>query len=180
MTKNTSIDNHYYNEFDITEKNIYNRLLVDSQFRYLNYAQNGTNNHNGTFGFTEYFPSYATVYYVQGRVATPGQANAAIVKAFDFSINHLPFYIYEVINNYNMYLYPSSQSYKLLKCNNSTQIDSKVYDNYKSAGMLHILTVSGLHVGVFASIISFILKKLKANKWVNFVITSIILLFFKS
>ena len=129
MTKNTSIDNHYYNEFDITEKNIYNRLLVDSQFRYLNYAQNGTNNHNGTFGFTEYFPSYATVYYVQGRVATPGQANAAIVKAFDFSMNHHPFYIYEVINNYNMYLYPSSQSYKLLKCNNSTQIDSKVYEN---------------------------------------------------
>lgn len=49
MTKNTSEDNHYYNEFDITTKDIYNRLIVDSNYKYLNYAE--SNSSNGTFKF---------------------------------------------------------------------------------------------------------------------------------
>lgn len=48
MVKNTAIDNHYYNNFDITSKDIYNRLLVDSNFNYLGYAKENTSNGNGT------------------------------------------------------------------------------------------------------------------------------------
>jgi len=57
-------------------------------------------------------------------------------------------------------------------------VEDDIYDNYKSAGILHLLTVSGLHVGIFASFISFILKKCKAGRWLNFIVTAIILLFY--
>jgi len=57
-------------------------------------------------------------------------------------------------------------------------IESDIYNNYKQSGMLHILTVSGLHVGVFASCIAFVLKKIKAKRWLNFLITAVILIFY--
>ncbi len=57
-------------------------------------------------------------------------------------------------------------------------IESDIYNNYKQSGMLHILTVSGLHVGVFASCIAFLLKKIKAKRWLNFLITAVILFFY--
>ncbi len=39
-------------------------------------------------------------------------------------------------------------------------IDPKIYDNYKKAGALHILAISGLHVGIIILILEFLLKPL--------------------
>ncbi len=57
-------------------------------------------------------------------------------------------------------------------------IDGEIYNNYKSAGIVHLLCVSGLHVGILAGFIAYILKLCKANKWLRFGLTAVILLFY--
>ncbi len=57
-------------------------------------------------------------------------------------------------------------------------IDHDIYENYKHAGIVHLLCVSGLHVGIFAGFLAFILKLCKVNKWVRFGITFAVLLLY--
>ena len=57
-------------------------------------------------------------------------------------------------------------------------ISSEIYDSYTDSGAIHILAVSGLHVGIILLIITFILKPLKQIKHGNLlvILCSIILL----
>lgn len=57
-------------------------------------------------------------------------------------------------------------------------IDSDIKDSFSISGMAHMLAVSGLHVGFVISILNFILKKLKTNKYLQFFISCFILLFY--
>ena len=57
-------------------------------------------------------------------------------------------------------------------------VDADAYSYYKSTGIVHLLTVSGLHVGILISFIGFIFKKLKMKGWLNFLVTAILLLFY--
>lgn len=57
-------------------------------------------------------------------------------------------------------------------------LSENLEDSFSYAGISHILAVSGLHVGVLASAILFILKKIKMNKYVRFEILSAILIFY--
>ncbi len=54
-------------------------------------------------------------------------------------------------------------------------IDGDTYDAYKSAGIVHLVAVSGLHVGFLIALIGFFLKKLKVKKWLNFLISALVL-----
>ena len=60
----------------------------------------------------------------------------------------------------------------------SSHIDSQTYNNYKTNGITHLFALSGLHVSIFSGIVLSILKKLKVNEKISFVITSFILLFY--
>lgn len=55
-------------------------------------------------------------------------------------------------------------------------VDENVYSAFSSSGIIHILTVSGLHVTFLTSLIAWILKKCRVNKFVNFIITFVLLL----
>lgn len=57
-------------------------------------------------------------------------------------------------------------------------IDETVRSNFQISGIAHILAVSGLHVGLVAGILAWIMKKLKAKNWLNLLITSAILIFY--
>lgn len=57
-------------------------------------------------------------------------------------------------------------------------VDEDVYSAFSSSGIIHILTVSGLHVTFLTSLIAWILKKCKVNKFVNFIITFVFLLIY--
>ena len=72
---------------------------------------------------------------------------------------------------YNDYLY----AFILGK---SYYIDSEVLNNYKINGITHLFALSGLHVSMFSSIILFILKKIKLNEKLSYLITSLFLIFF--
>ena len=52
-------------------------------------------------------------------------------------------------------------------------ISDELYQNYASAGAIHILAVSGLHVGIILLLINFLLKPLQQLKWLKFTLTLI-------
>jgi len=52
-----------------------------------------------------------------------------------------------------------------------TFLTDSVYDDYKLSGIVHVLAVSGLHVGIVVAIISFILKLLHCNKYARLIIS---------
>ena len=63
-------------------------------------------------------------------------------------------------------------------CGDKSLLSNAYYEIFNNAGLMHILAVSGLHVGVLVAIISFILKKLKVKAKVRFIaICSILLIY---
>ena len=59
-----------------------------------------------------------------------------------------------------------------------TGVDSLTENAYASSGIIHVLTVSGLHVGFLISLVYFLLKLCRANKYVRFVLTTIFIFFY--
>lgn len=60
----------------------------------------------------------------------------------------------------------------------TSEIDPNTYTNFKTSGTVHILAVSGLHVGFLAGLLYFILGKCKLPRWLQFLITAAVLLSF--
>ena len=57
-----------------------------------------------------------------------------------------------------------------------TEVADITKNTYKDAGIIHLLTVSGLHVSFLIVALGFLLKKFKAKPWLNFLINFSILL----
>ncbi len=55
------------------------------------------------------------------------------------------------------------------------ELDNEIETSYRNSGIIHILTVSGLHVGFLVALLSFILKKCKANKYVTLIVITLFL-----
>lgn len=54
-------------------------------------------------------------------------------------------------------------------------IEQDILSSFRTTGIAHLLAVSGFHVTIIASIVSFILKRLKASNSLNFIIMTILL-----
>lgn len=59
-----------------------------------------------------------------------------------------------------------------------TNLDDGIYQTYKDVGIVHILTVSGLHVSFMISLIFGLLKKCRVNRYVNFALTCLFIVFY--
>lgn len=57
-------------------------------------------------------------------------------------------------------------------------IDDELYDNVNNSGMAHIFAVSGLHIGILAAVIYIIMKRLRANRFIRFIVTLAVLLLY--
>lgn len=57
----------------------------------------------------------------------------------------------------------------------SSILDDEVYDVFKDSGVAHLLAVSGFHISVIVAFLSFILNKLKTNKYLKFSIIGTLL-----
>lgn len=57
-------------------------------------------------------------------------------------------------------------------------IEDSVYDVFELSGTVHLLSVSGFHVSVIVSLLIFLFKKLKANNYVSFSVTALVLIFY--
>lgn len=58
---------------------------------------------------------------------------------------------------------------------NKDDVDSEIKETFSSAGVIHILTVSGLHVSFLIALIGFVLKKCRVRGWLNFLLCASIL-----
>lgn len=58
------------------------------------------------------------------------------------------------------------------------EIASETLNNYKNAGVIHILAVSGLHVSFLLSLILGLMKLCRVNRYVSFATTSFLIIFF--
>lgn len=93
-----------------------------------------------------------------GIVVSAGKTNAdeAVRKyVFDRAQKYMP-------NNANVV-------YALL-CGDRTPLDENTTESYRQAGILHLLAVSGLHVGVLAAVIMFVVKRFRLNPAIELVI----------
>ena len=54
-------------------------------------------------------------------------------------------------------------------------VETDVKNNYKMSGIIHLLTVSGLHITFLISLIGFVLNKCKIKRWLNFAICVVFL-----
>lgn len=70
-----------------------------------------------------------------------------------------------------------SISYALM-CGVSEYMDEELIYSYRQAGVAHIFAVSGLHIGFMASIVSFILSKLHANKTLTLFLSIAVLILY--
>ncbi|WP_417885137.1 ComEC/Rec2 family competence protein [Zunongwangia sp.] len=70
----------------------------------------------------------------------------------------------QILNKLNLKK-PESGILQALIIGDRTEINQKLYQNYASAGAIHILAVSGLHVGILLLFIRFILKPLRYLKF---------------
>ena len=59
-----------------------------------------------------------------------------------------------------------------------TEVDDDIYQSYKTSGIIHLLTVSGLHVGFLVTLLGFILKKCRVRGIYNFLICAICLVLY--
>ncbi len=57
-------------------------------------------------------------------------------------------------------------------------LDQNVYDDFAKTGMAHVLAISGLHIGIIAMAINYLLKKLKVSRNLRFSLTIGILVFY--
>lgn len=60
---------------------------------------------------------------------------------------------------------------------NKNDIDESTYTNYKTNGIIHIFSISGMHITILSTIILFILNKIKNNKY-NILLVITFLIFY--
>lgn len=85
-------------------------------------------------------------------------------------LNKIKSNLYFGLNNENAKMIYSSMF------GDKSNLSDNLYHSYKSAGVAHLLAVSGLHVGLIIAILYWILKKLKVKDIVRVIILGIILL----
>ncbi len=59
-------------------------------------------------------------------------------------------------------------------------LDHDIKGVFTASGVAHLLAISGLHVGIFVAVLYFVLNKLKVKKYINFIVTAIVLLIFNT
>ncbi|NLO69455.1 MAG: ComEC/Rec2 family competence protein [Porphyromonadaceae bacterium] len=134
------------------------RILIDAEFK----APDGAQNPNG-FDYAAYLKRQgvgATVYIATDKWKKyKSNTNFSIRRLANISRNHL----LEIYRKYNitddefMVLAALTLGYK-------EGMDPDLYKLYSNTGAVHILAVSGLHVGIVYMAISFLLGFLKRNR----------------
>ena len=59
-----------------------------------------------------------------------------------------------------------------------SDLDGEIYTSYQESGIIHVLTVSGLHVGFLVSLFYGFLKKCRVNKIVNLIISTLVIVLY--
>lgn len=110
-------------------------------------------------------------HYIKAQASTYG------VEILDYS----PTVRYKILNRLkdNLHKFLSNQNAELVFSaiiGDKTELGGDVYSSYRGAGVAHLLAVSGLHIGLVVAIITWLLKRLKANSIFSIIVIGILLL----
>lgn len=75
----------------------------------------------------------------------------------------------------------SKQSFSIayaMTLGNTDYMQEDLLTNFRALGVAHIFAVSGLHIGFFATFLALVFSKIKINRYLKLVITSLILFFY--
>ncbi len=61
---------------------------------------------------------------------------------------------------------------------NVENLSSQIYRDFTRIGLVHILSLSGMHVSIVVSIIGFFISKLRARKWIRMLLISLLIFAF--
>ena len=85
----------------------------------------------------------------------------------------------QIINIYNIYLSPTNAAIAIaMVLGDTAYLDANTNSIFVNSGIVHILSVSGFHLAVLVTFVGWVMRKLKASRIINFIITTIILLGF--
>lgn len=188
----TLTDNSYeliINDYKINDKTV--TIYFDNMI-----GKYYVDNYNEIKNFKNNY-SFGDKVYIEGEISIPN--NNTIPNNFNYKDYLYYKYIYYIIKidkikiiskndkvflNIKNFIYKRIESIKYndylyaFILGKSYYIDSEVLNNYKVNGITHLFALSGLHVSMFSSIILFILKKIKLNEKLSYLITSLFLIFF--
>ena len=79
--------------------------------------------------------------------------------------------------NQNMASDKSSLAYSML-FGDKSDVDINLMEDYRVSGVAHILSISGLHIGILVGFLYWLLKKLKSSNLISFLIITCVLIFY--
>jgi len=150
--------NTYQNGYVKLEKDCKIKFSISKQDKIKYFDENGIPN---TYNFSNNIGVEFTTYEVE-LLKSKDNARTSILKRIR---NNLRF----GLNNANGEMIYSAMF------GDKTNLNHDLYDSYKSAGVAHLLAVSGLHVGLVVAILYWILRKLKVKDLYRVIIISVLL-----
>ena len=118
-------------------------------------------------------------YYLRNRVAYESSVKASEITAIEGKIKFdekIRVGIKQILYQ-NMSKDSADVAFAMLTGDKS-DLDKEIKDDYSGAGIIHILAVSGLHVTFLIGALSFLLKKCRLNKFVNFALIAVLVVFY--
>jgi competence protein ComEC len=73
---------------------------------------------------------------------------------------------------------PNSDYLKAFILGDKRDINNETFNQYRMLGVTHLFAISGMHIGLFAAVTIFVLKKLRINKNLSLILTIILLGFY--
>ena len=87
-------------------------------------------------------------------------------------------YSFKTIINNRINSLKSSKYLKLFILNDKSNIDDKVYDSYKENGIIHMFSISGVHISLISSLIIYIFKRKLNTNFLTYILLFIILVIY--
>ena len=72
----------------------------------------------------------------------------------------------------------TSEYLKIFILGDNTMLDNDIINSYRENGISHLLSISGMHISLFASVILFILKRISYNNYYNYGTVILFLIFY--
>lgn len=121
---------------------------------------------------------FNTYYYKKniGYIASENLSNITIAESNPSFVYNVQKYVKSFL-----YKYMTPDSARIAYASifgDRSEIDYDIYQNFLSVGIVHLLAVSGLHIGFIVLLLLFFFRKLKINKKVSFVVVSLLLVFY--
>ena len=119
------------------------------------------------FNYHNYLSNINIFYIVKANKITKIRNNTSIIY---YLRNRISKRIDKISNN-NAYL-------SIFLLGDKSSLSKEVIESYRNNGIIHLFSISGMHISLFTMILFFILKRLSYNNYYNYGVVIVFLLFY--